>query len=73
MSEQEKLHKLIIKAVEHLNQSIDLLEEAAELDFETMDDLSQAADDIAEIIQFLREIEWANTSWIWMIKQMRFI
>tara|TARA_R100000030_G_scaffold61302_1_gene46348 strand:- start:277 stop:450 length:174 start_codon:yes stop_codon:yes gene_type:complete len=57
MSEQEKLHKLIIKAVEHLNQSIDLLEEAAELDFETMDDLSQAADDIAEIIQFLREIE----------------
>ena len=72
MSEQEKLHKLIIKAVEHLNQSIDLLEEAAELDFETMDDLSQAADDMAEIIQFLRELEW-NDSWIWMIKQMRFI
>lgn len=72
MSEQEKLHKLITKAVEHLNQSIDLLEEAAELDFETMDDLSQAADDIAEIIQFLRELEW-NDSWIWMIKQMRFI
>lgn len=57
MSDQQKLHKLITKAVEHLNQSIDLLEEAAELDFEVMDDLSQAADDTAEIIQFLREIE----------------
>lgn len=57
MSDQQKFHKLITKTVEHLNQSIDLLEEAAELDFEVMDDLSQAADDIAEIIQFLREIE----------------
>lgn len=57
MSEQEKIHKLITKAVEHLNQSIDCLEEAAEIDFEMMDDFTQAADELAEIIQALRDIE----------------
>lgn len=57
MSEQEKLRKLITKAVEHLNQSIDLLEEAAELDFEEMDNFVQAADDVAETIRFLRDLE----------------
>lgn len=57
MSDQEKIRKLITKAVEHLNQSIDCLEEAGEIDFEMLDDLSQAADDVAEIIQFLRDME----------------
>lgn len=57
MSDQEKINKLIIKTIDHLNQSIDLLEEIAELNFEEMDNFSQAADDVAGTIQFLRDIE----------------
>lgn len=57
MSDQEKIRKLITKTIEHLNQSIDLLEEVAELNFEEMDNFVQAADDVAETIRFLRDLE----------------
>jgi len=57
MSDQEKIRKLITKTIEHLNQSIDLLEEVAELNFEEMDNFAQAADDVAETIRFLRDLE----------------